>query len=121
MRDSSASFKHVPYAAYRMYQWIFAGRIKLATQPTDVNFDDVGARIEVITPHGFKNHGAREHSASVAHEKFEQFEFGGKQMELACPAPCGTRHQIEFQIADAQDHRTLGVPAQEHLDARRHF
>src|SRR5688500_12020736 len=104
MRASSATFKNVPYSAHGMDERLTFRRIELATQPADVHFDDIGAVVEVITPHGFEDHGSRQHAATVTHEKFEQLEFGGQQIEQHAAAARGAIDQIELEIADSQSH-----------------
>lgn len=45
-------------------------------QTTDMNINNVRARIEVISPNRLKKHGSSDQLTRVAHEISEQFELG---------------------------------------------
>src|SRR5471032_716925 len=67
--------------SYRADQRREARRVDFFAQATDVHVDQVGARVEVITPDFFEDHHSREDLPGIAHQEFEQLVFGGQQAQ----------------------------------------
>jgi hypothetical protein len=55
--------------------------VDFAPQAADVNVDDVGARVEMIFPHAFEHHRARDDLVLVAQQIFEQAELARLQVD----------------------------------------
>ena len=111
-------------APYRADQRNVAGSVDFLAQTADVYVDQVGARVEVITPDLFENHHAREDLAAVAHQEFQQFVFGRQQRQDLFGATRFVADQVQLQIRDLQGRRLGGaavLPAQQHFDPRRHL
>src|SRR6202453_2922 len=102
----SAVTNHVTGAANRIEQRRIEIAIDLGAQARHVHVDHIGLRIEVIVPHMFEEHGARDHLAGVLHQKFEQPEFARLQDDFLGPARDFVRQPVEHQIRDPE-HRLL--------------
>ena len=68
-----------------------AAAVDLAAQPTDVRLDDVGLRIEMVFPHLFEQHLARDKPALGAHQEFEQAELARLEVDRVYAAAHGAR------------------------------
>src|SRR5947208_2323380 len=62
-------------------QGLLAGALQLAAQPVDVHLEHVGRAFPVGLPEMFAHHLARDDLAGVAHEHFEEAEFGGCEID----------------------------------------
>src|SRR6516164_9157301 len=78
--------EHEADAAHRLDQRQREIAVDLVAQATDLHVDDVGLRVEVVVPHRFEQHAARDDLALVAYEIFEQAEFARLQHERATVA-----------------------------------
>src|SRR5580698_8003291 len=95
------SREDVARAPHGLDHLFHAGRIDLLAQTSHVHVDQVSARVEVVTPHCFEQHGAGNGLAGVAHHEFEHAVFGRQQHDLLAVALDLARDQIEFERADA--------------------
>src|SRR5688572_21476311 len=73
--------KRIPYSTDRMDH--FAGEVfvHLGPQPAHEDVHDIGLRIKAVIPDVFEDHGFRHHSASVAHQVFEERKFTGLELD----------------------------------------
>src|ERR1700685_1325259 len=78
----SAVTYHVTCAANRAEQRRVEIAIDLGAQARYVHIDHIGLRIEVIVPHMFEQHGARDHLARVLHQIFQEPEFARLQNDF---------------------------------------
>src|SRR6266436_9175259 len=78
-----ADTEHVAGAALGVQQESFAGSVNFAAQTIDVDFDQVGERIEVFVPNVFSNFSATDDASGVADEIFEQRVFRVGQGNVA--------------------------------------
>src|SRR5689334_20481428 len=117
------STETVSDAANGMDQRIGLLAIDLATQASDIDVDNIRRGIEMQIPDVLQQHRAGHDAAFVAHQILQQLEFPGKQ-EKVLAAPAGRpRHQVDGEIADAQDGflgDRVAAPA-ERLEARQQF
>src|ERR1700733_2778826 len=65
------SREDVTRAPHGLDHLLDAGWVDLLAQAAHVHVDQVGARIEVVAPHRFEQHGAGNGLAGVAHHEFE--------------------------------------------------
>src|SRR5882757_3516347 len=103
VRVLARSTETVPDAADGMDQRIGLLAIDLATQTPDIDVDDICRGIEMQIPDVPKQHRTGYDAAFVAHQIFQQFEFPGQQKNILAAPRRGPRHQIDGEIADAQD------------------
>src|ERR1700693_488638 len=82
----SAVTNHITGAANRVEQRRIEIAIDLGAQARHVHIDHIGLRIEMIVPHMFEQHGARDYLASVLHQILEQSEFARLQDDFLRPA-----------------------------------
>src|SRR2546425_5838537 len=75
-------------------------RTELLAQPADADFDDVGARIEVVTPDLGEQALAADHFAGVESEMVEQPEFPRRQLRRAVVDPRLMTCEIEHEPSD---------------------
>src|SRR5579859_2071930 len=78
---------------HRRIGWL----VYLPPQPPHVNVDEVGLRDELVVPHLFEQHGARQHLLFAAHHIFEQAEFAWQQVDRSLPALRGALDQVELE------------------------
>src|SRR3974390_1278471 len=97
------STETVPDAANRVDQRIGLLAIDLAAHPPDIDVDDVGRWIEMKVPDVLQQHRAGYDAAFVAHQILQQLEFARKKRDILAAPAGGPRHQIDREIADAQD------------------
>src|SRR5579863_5290923 len=108
--------KHVSGAANGVQQRGVEVAVELGPQTRHMDVDDIGLRIEMIVPHMFEQHCARDHLAGVLHEIFEQPEFARLQGDLLAGARHFARQPVEAQIADLKRglfRSALGAPARQ--------
>ena len=67
-----------------------------------MHVDEVGLRDELVVPHLFQQHGARQHLLFAAHHVFEQAEFARQQINLAVPALGDALDEIKLERSYAQ-------------------
>ena len=74
--------------------------IDLLTETVDVHIDQIAARVEIVGPSRFQQHGAGHDLVGVPQQQLEQKELATLQVDH----PTGPRHgatfRIDFQIAD---------------------
>src|SRR5208282_2486085 len=94
--------------------------IDLAAHAADVDVDDIGHRIEMQIPHMLQKHRPGHDTALVAYEIFEHLKLSRQQVDFLVPAGYRPRHQVEFEIADAQNPFLAGAFAapNQRLDPR---
>src|ERR1700730_6740028 len=121
VRVLARSTEHVPYATNRMDQRIGLLAVDLATHAPDIDVDDIGRGIEMQIPDVLQQHRPGYDAALVANQIYEKLEFPGEQQDVPAAPARGPRHQVDREIADAQDgflDNGLAAPAQR-LDARQ--
>src|SRR5215469_6051056 len=92
----------IPCPSDRVDQLYLVALINLATQPADIGFDDVRARVEVNVPDVLEQHRTRDHLTGVAHQVFEQAEFPWLQLDQLAPTTHRVRQEVELQIEHAE-------------------
>src|SRR5215475_8794666 len=97
------STKAVSDAANRVDQRVGLLIVDLATQPADIDVDDVGGRIEMQVPDVLQQHGAGDDAGLVAHQIFQKLELFWQQLDLLAVTAGGARNQVDRQIPDAQN------------------
>src|SRR5580692_7593928 len=102
----SAVTNHVTGAANSVEQRRVEVAIDLGAQARHMHIDYIGLRIEMIVPHMFEQHGARDHLAGVLHQKFEQPKFARLQDDFLGPARDFVRQPVKRQVGDPE-HRLL--------------
>ena len=55
-------------------------------------------------PHVLQQHRPRDNLALVANQVFEKLKFSWQQVDFPARAAHRSRHQVEFEITDAQQH-----------------
>src|SRR5215469_7816642 len=103
VRVLARSTETVPDAANGMDQRIGLLVVNLATQPSNIDVDDIGRRIEMKVPHVLQQHGAGYDAAFIAHQIFQQLEFLGKKFDAPAAPAGGPRDQVDREVAHAQD------------------
>ena len=93
-----------PDAADGMDKWIGLPSIDLAADSSDIHIDDIGHGIEMKVPYMLKQHRPRDNLALVADQVFEKLKFSRQQVDLPARAAHRSRHEVEFEITDAQHH-----------------
>src|SRR5260370_6382074 len=117
------STERVPDAANRMDQRIGLLAVDLGADAPDIDVDDICRGIEMKIPDVLQQHGAGYHTAFVANQILEKLEFPRKQKNILAAPAGGPRHQVDREIADAQDGLLddgVAAPAKR-LDARQQF
>src|SRR5258708_24503651 len=115
------STETVPDTANRMDQRISLLAVDLASHAPDIDVDDVGRGIEMKVPDMLQQHRPGYDAAFVAHQILQQLEFAGKNRNVLGAPAGGPRHEVNREIADAQDGLLddgVAAPAQR-LDARQ--
>src|ERR1700722_18769217 len=80
-KNSNWRTEYEPNATYGVNQRRLAGEIDLAAEPSDMDVDEVGARVEVIMPDLLEEHGSGDNLAMVPDQMFEQAELPRLQVE----------------------------------------
>jgi hypothetical protein len=102
-----------------MNEWRLAGHIDLAPQPSNMDVDEVCARIEMIMPDLLEEHGSSDNLVMVPHEMLEQAQLPRLQFEVSRSAARFARQKIHFQIAYSQEgHSRVGRATQERINTR---
>src|ERR1700730_11105616 len=71
-KNSSRRTEYEPDAAHSVNERRLAGQIDLAAELSDVDVDEVGARIEVIMPNLLEEHGSGDDLTMVPDQMLEQ-------------------------------------------------
>src|SRR6185312_5403648 len=79
--------------------------IQLAPEAVDVDLDNVRRSFPVRFPQVFAEHFTCDDLAVVAHQEFEQAEFGGGEVDVAVAAGDAAGGKIEVERADLQRRR----------------
>src|SRR6185312_5843664 len=77
--------------------------VDLSAQPSNIDIDDVGRRIEMKVPDVLQQHGPGYDAALIAHQIFQKLEFLGKKVDILAAPAGGPRDQVDREIAHAQD------------------
>src|ERR1700754_1778286 len=85
--------------------------VDLVAQVADVDVDDVRAVLVVVVPGVLEQLVARQHLAGVAHERLQQLELLGGQVDLVVAPPDPARRRVELQRAHLEHRRALHRPA----------
>src|SRR5262249_28174307 len=80
--------------------------VDLAPDTSDIDIDDVGRGVKMQIPYMLQQHGARHDVTFVANQILENLKFSRQQVDVPAAAAHGSRHEVEFKIADTQ-HRFL--------------
>src|SRR6202011_282379 len=122
-RVLARSTETVPYTANRMDQRIGLLAVDFATHPPDIDVDDICRGIEMKIPDVLQQHGPGYDAALVAHQILQKLEFPRQQKNVLAAPACGPRHQVDREVADAQDGllgNDVTTPAKR-LDPRQQF
>src|ERR1700737_4287745 len=117
------STETVPDTANRMNQRIGLLAVDFAAHAPDIDVDDIRRRIEMKIPDVLQQHGPGYDAALVAHQILQKLEFPGQQENVLAAPAGGARHQVDREVADAQDGLfgdDVATPAKR-LDARQQF
>src|ERR1700736_6618786 len=82
-KNSRWSTKYEPDATYGMNERRLAGQIDLAAEPSDMDVDEVGTRIEVIVPNLLEEHGPGDDLAMVPDQMLEEAQLPRLQLEIS--------------------------------------
>src|SRR5712692_9611696 len=112
----------VAYAANRSNEGAVVTGIDFAAKIVDIDIHDVRHGIEVEFPHLLDNGSARNGLALVAHQKFQQSEFLGAEIDVVAAAAHGVTDAINFEIFNLEN-RACGPcsSAQNSANARGKF
>src|SRR4030095_15495308 len=77
----------IAHSPVGLNQFFLEVAVHLVAQPGNQHVDDVGQRIEVVTPDVFYNHRLRHDSAGVAHQVFQKPKLARLQIEFGLAAP----------------------------------
>src|SRR5262249_6271911 len=97
------STKAKSHAAHRVDERVCASPVHLPPQPTDIDVDDVGHRVEVQIPDVLQQHRAGNNLSGVANQIREQLKLFRQQLDLASPAADGPSEKVHLQVADPQE------------------
>src|SRR3546814_15040431 len=75
--------------------------LQLAAQPSDIDVDDIGLRVERHVPHVARQHLARHHLARIFHEIAEQSELAQAERKVPVLAKGGQSLHMAFDSAIA--------------------
>src|SRR5580698_6166128 len=120
----SAVTNHVTGAANSVEQRRVEIAIDLGAQARHMHIDHIGLRIEMIVPHMFEQHGARDHFAGVLHQIFEQPKFARLQDDFLGLTGNLVRQAVKREVGDPEHgllRRALGAPARQRLNASQKF
>src|SRR6266481_8532929 len=95
-----ADSEHVAGAALGVQQRSLPGRINLAAQAIDIDFDQIGEGIEVFVPNVLGNFSAADDASGVADEIFEQRIFLVGKRNAAIATSGDLRGGVEGQVGD---------------------
>src|ERR1700722_4530772 len=99
--------------------------IDLLSQSAHVYVDQVGARIEVVTPDRLEQHGARDRLSCMPHHEFKYAIFRGQKRNLLAVTQYLASNEIDMKSAYLQYgyalRRRFATAAQQHLDSRHEF
>lgn len=76
-----------------------------------MNVYDIGLGVEMVIPYTFEQHGAGYDFSCMAHEKFQQAEFAGLEVDFLARAVHGARKQVYGQITHVKMGGGLGYGA----------
>ena len=71
-KNSSWRTEYKPDATHSMNERRFAGHIDLAPQPSNMDVDEICARVEMVMPDLLEEHGSSDDLAMVPDQLFEQ-------------------------------------------------
>src|ERR1700694_2587729 len=103
VRVLARSTETVPHTANRMDQRISLLAVDLATHASDIDIDDICRGIEMKIPDVLQQHGPGYDAALVAHQILQKLELPGQQKNVLAAPAGGPRHQVDREVADAQD------------------
>src|SRR5260370_2707016 len=107
-----------PDAADGMNERISLLAVDLTPDTSDIDIDDVGRRVKMQIPYMLQQHRPRHDMTFVANQILQNLKFPRQQGDVPPAAAYGSRHDVEFKIADAH-HRVLdagGPAARQSLD-----
>src|SRR6266853_4502351 len=91
-----------PDAAYGMNERISLLAVDLAADTSDIDIDDVGRRVKMQIPYMLQQHRPRHDMTFVANQILQNLKFPRQQVDVPAAAAYGSRHEVEFKVADAQ-------------------
>src|SRR5690242_11841953 len=106
-----------------MNQRIGLTAVDFATNPPDIDIDDIGRWIKVQIPYMLQEHGSRDHLTDIASKILQQFKLTRQQFDFLTSPPGDPLQQIDLQVADPQ-YRLLddgATAAGERVDTRHHL
>src|SRR6267143_5234828 len=123
VRVLARSTEAVPDTPNRMDQRIGLLAVDLATHAPDIDVDDIGRGIEMKIPAVLQQHRPGYDAAFVANQILQKLEFARKKKNILAASAGGPRHQVDHEIANAQDGRFDDdvTASAKCLDARQQF
>lgn len=91
---------------------------ELASQPVDVDVDDVGSRIESIAPDELEQHAAIQDLAATRAEREQQIELRPSEVETPRAAPGDAPDRVELDAVQLDDLDPLRRPPQQRPQPR---
>src|SRR5882757_6593149 len=82
-KNSSWRTENEPDATHGVNERRFAGHIDLAPEPSNMDVDEVCARIEMIVPDLLEEHGSSDNLVMVPDQMFEQAQLPRLQFEFS--------------------------------------
>src|SRR5207248_5030516 len=79
-----------------------AALVDLVAQVGDVNGDAVGGAFEVVVPDALRDLRLRQHLVRVPHQKFQQGELSGGQLDRGVATPNLVRLQVKDKVGHLQ-------------------
>src|SRR5256885_10701595 len=123
LRVLARSTETVPDTAHRVDQRIGLLAVDLAADAPDIDVDDIGRGIEMKIPDVLQQHCPGYDAALVANQILQKLKLSRKKKNFLAASAGGPRHQVDREIADAQDRLLdygIAAPAKR-LDARQQF
>ena len=100
----------VAHAAHRLDRPAPERPVDLLSEVAHVDVDDVRAVLVRVVPRVLDQLVAREHLPRAPHERLEQRELLGGELDLGVPAPDLPRCRVEPEVADLEHRRALAAP-----------
>src|SRR5260370_3997291 len=97
-KNSSWRTEYEPDATHSVNERRLAGQIDLAAEPSDMDVDEVGTRIEMIVPNLLEEHRARDDLVIVPDQMFEQAQPPRPQLEVSRSAARFPRQEVPFRL-----------------------
>ena len=93
----------IPNTPNCMDQRIRLLTVYLAADATNIDVNDIGGGVEMNIPDMLPQHRPWNYATFVTNQIFQELEFSRQQFDFAIAATHCSRHQIHFEITDAQN------------------